>query len=167
MNHSKTSVANRLISTWFRWFDPLDAAISGLLDRYGIRLLRWALAFIFIAFGILKPLGVSPAEGLLRATIDWVPFVTTGFMLHAIGWWEVLIGVCFLWRPTIRVAILLLAMQMVGTFMPLVLVPSATWQKDVWAPTLEGQYIFKNLLIIAAAMVVGGTVRHRDDTRRL
>jgi uncharacterized membrane protein YkgB len=61
------------------------------------------------------------------------------------------------------VAIALLFLQMVGTFMPLVVLPEVTFQagKIPWGPTLEGQYIIKNLMIISAALVVGGTVRAR------
>jgi uncharacterized membrane protein YkgB len=109
---------------------------------------------------------VSPAAGLLAATVEWVPFVSTESMLHLIGWWEVAIGVCFLWRPMLRIGILLLAMQMVGTFLPLVVVPDATWQAN-GAPTMEGQYILKNLLIISGAMIVGGTARTKADGRLL
>jgi hypothetical protein len=80
-----------------------------------------------------------------------------------IGWWEVAIGVAFLFRRTIRIAIALLFLQMVGTFMPLVLLPEITFQAGrlPFAPTLEGQYIIKNLMIISAALVVGGTLRSR------
>lgn len=83
-----------------------------------------------------------------------------------IGWWEVAIGVSFLFQRTLRLAIALLAMQMVGTFMPLVLLPDVTFQLGGYpvAPTMEGQYIIKNLLIISAALVVGGSVR-RDTGR--
>lgn len=155
-------------------FRHLDRTIAGVLRKYGIRALRYALAFIFIFFGLLKPLGVSPAEQLLKNTIDWVPFVGPTFMLYAIGWWEVAIGVCFLYRPLLRVAGVLLAGQMVGTFLPLVLVPDACWQGSAadkpwawWAPTLEGQYILKNLLILAAAMVIGGTEHEKARGRWL
>ena len=156
-----------------RWFDRLDRRISHTLEKYGVRAMRYALAFVFVFFGVLKPLGVSPAKGLVRETVGWVPLFSTTFMLHAIGWWEVAIGVCFLWRPLMRVAVALLALQMVGTFLPLVIVPGATWQGAAaekswawWAPTTEGQYIMKNLLIIAGAMVVGGTARHRARDER-
>ena len=150
------------------WLDRLDRGISHTLEKYGVRVMRYALAFVFILFGLLKPLGISPAEDLLRATIDWVPLVSTTFMLHAIGWWEVAIGVCFLVRPLMRLAVLLLAGQMVGTFLPLVVVPGACYARaetiggfGVWTLTTEAQYILKNLLIIAGAMVVGGTARFR------
>jgi uncharacterized membrane protein YkgB len=52
-----------------------------------------------------------------------------------------------------------MALQMVGTFLPLILLPEITWQ-HLFIPTMEGQYIIKNLVLITAAIVVGGTVRH-------
>ncbi|MGF1632418.1 MAG: hypothetical protein ACFCVE_01095 [Phycisphaerae bacterium] len=146
-------------------FDAIDRRVVGFLHRYGDRAARWALAVVFIWFGLLKPLGVSPAAGLLMATVDWVPFIAPETMLHLIGWWEVAIGICLAaggWsRVLVRVGLLLLALQMVGTFMPLFVIPGACFQEGrvPWAPTTEGQYIFKNLVIIAAAMVVGGNVR--------
>ncbi|MEM1013254.1 MAG: hypothetical protein AAGI46_13675 [Planctomycetota bacterium] len=146
--------------------DTVDLRISQTLERNGIWAMRYALAFVFVVFGILKPLGVSPAAGLVLQTVNWVPLVSAEFMLHAIGWWEVAIGISFLARPLLRLAILLLAMQMVGTFLPLVVLPDVTWQSN-FAPTMEGQYILKNLLIIAGAMIVGGTARTRNDSRRL
>ncbi len=142
-------------------FDTLDRRISRTMARWGIPLLRGALAVIFVWFGVLKPLGASPAAPLVLATVEWMPLLAPETWLAVIGWWEVAIGLCFLWTPAVRVAIALLALQMVGTFLPLVLLPDVTFQagRFPWAPTVEGQYIFKNLLIIAAALVVGGTVR--------
>ncbi|MEM1186736.1 MAG: hypothetical protein AAGI53_17260 [Planctomycetota bacterium] len=144
-------------------FDILDAWISNVMRRYGQGALRYSLAIIFIWFGVLKPLGMSPAEPLVLQTVDWMPVFSAKTWLAIIGWWEVVIGVFFLFRPTLRFAIGLLALQMVGTFMPLVLLPSATFQdgRIPYGLTMEGQYIVKNLLILSAAMVVGGTVRGR------
>lgn len=81
--------------------------------------------------------------------------------MSLIGWWEVAIGTAFLFRKSIRFAIALLFMQMVGTFMPLVLLTDVTFLTGhfPYAPTMEGQYIIKNLLIISAALVIGGTIR--------
>ena len=76
--------------------DAVDRAISGGLRRYGVGALRFALATIFILFGILKPLGVSPAENLVLDTVTWVPLIGPRTMLYLIGWWEVAIGLCFL-----------------------------------------------------------------------
>ncbi|MEM8873217.1 MAG: hypothetical protein AAGD32_03065 [Planctomycetota bacterium] len=141
----------------------LDHHIAAFMRRTGLDTLRLSLAVIFIWFGILKPLGMSPAEPLVLQTVEWMPVLSPVGWLHVIGWWEVLIGVLFLFRPTLRIAIGLLAMQMVGTFMPLVALPEVTFQpgRFPYGLTMEGQYIVKNLLIISAALVIGGTVATR------
>ena len=153
--------------------DRIDRGIARFLRRYGVRAMRYALAVVFVLFGILKPLGVSPAEDLVLDTVDWVPFFSPRTMLYLIGWWEVAIGLCFAFRPLVRLAILLMAMQMVGTFLPLVIAPGVCWSYEpalggrfsMWAPTTEAQYILKNLLILAGATVVGGTVRRSKRSR--
>ena len=141
--------------------DVLDQRIAGFMRRWGMLALRVSLAVIFIWFGLLKPLGVSPAQPLVRATVDWMPLLSPETWVAVIGWWEVAIGLTFLFHRTARIAIGLLAIQMVGTFLPLIILPSVTFQPGgfPFAPTMEGQYIIKNLVIIAAALVVGGTVR--------
>lgn len=143
--------------------DRVDRRISGFMRRWGVVALRLSLGVIFIWFGILKPLGVSPAESLVRATVGWMPLLSPDGWVAVIGCWEVLIGVTFLFHRTARVAIALLALQMAGTFLPLVLLPEVTFQagRIPFVPTLEGQYIIKNLIIISAALVIGGTVRER------
>jgi len=142
-------------------FDELDRRIAGVMARVGVPALRLSLAIIFIWFGLLKPLGLSPAGPLVEATVSWMPFFTPAQWVGVIGWWEVLIGVTFLFTSTLRVAIALLALQMTGTFLPLVMLPDVTFQagRYPFVPTIEGQYIIKNLLIISSALVVGGTVR--------
>jgi len=145
--------------------NELDRRISRFMARWGTLAVRLSFGVIFIWFGILKPLGVSAAAPLVRATIPWMPIFGVEAWLAIIGWWEVAIGVAFLFHKTIRVAIALLFLQMVGTFMPLVLLPEVAFQagKIPFGPTLEGQYIIKNLMIISAALVVGGTLREREE----
>ena len=119
--------------------------------------IRFSFGIIFIWFGILKPLGLSAAEGLLISTVKWLPFGSPESWLVIIGWWEVAIGVLFLFKKTTRIAIALLFMQMVGTFMPLIFLSEVTFQSEnILLPTMEGQYIIKNLMIISAALVLGG-----------
>ncbi len=144
-------------------YDRLDRWISTHMARWGSILLRITLGIVFIWFGLLKPLGLSPAEPLVLATVGWMPLFDAYTWLAVIGWWEVAIGVTFLFRSTLRIAIALLFLQMVGAFMPLVILSEITFQSGrvPYAPTMEGQYIIKNLVIIAAALAVGGTVRAR------
>ncbi|MBW3671823.1 MAG: hypothetical protein KY432_09155 [Acidobacteria bacterium] len=148
-----------------RQFEQLDVRIATFMQNWGVPALRVSLAVIFVWFGILKPLGLSPAGDLVKSTVGWMPLLSPEQWLSVIGWWEVAIGLTFLHRSTIRIAIALLAMQMVGTFLPLVLLPEVTFQSGriPYAPTIEGQYIIKNLVIISAAMVIGGTVRGRRN----
>lgn len=147
--------------------DRIDRRISAAMRRWSMPALRVSLAVIFVWFGLLKPLGISAAAPLVRATVEWMPFLPPDTWVAVIGWWEILIGVTFLWRRTARIAIALLAMQMAGTFLPLVILPEVTFQagRIPYAPTMEGQYIIKNLLILSAALVIGGNVR-RQDARR-
>jgi uncharacterized membrane protein YkgB len=148
--------------------DQTDQRIARFMRRWGVPALRLALAVIFIWFGLLKPLGVSPAAPLVLKTVQNLPLFSPHTWLALIGWWEVAIGLTFLHRATIRIAIALLGLQMVGTFLPLVTLPGVTFQpgRIPYGLTMEGQYIVKNMLIIAAALVVGGTVRgaQRDAT---
>ncbi len=141
--------------------DTLDSRIAEFMKRKGNPALRYSLAVIFIWFGLLKPLGISPAAALVKETVAWMPFFSPRIWVDIIGWWEVLIGILFLFKKTIRLAILLLALQMIGTFLPLLILPEITFQtgKIPYGLTLEGQYIIKNLLIISAALVIGGSVR--------
>ncbi len=118
-------------------------------------LIRISLFIIFFWFGLLKPLGLSAAEQLVLDTVYWMPFFSAHTWLSIIGWWEVIIGLCFLFEKTTKVALLLLLLQMTGTFMPLVILPDITFQNsNFFTPTLEGQYILKNILIIAAALII-------------
>lgn len=145
--------------------ERLDQEIARVMREYGIVTIRYSLAVIFIWFGLLKPLGISPAENLVLMTVDWMPLLGAENWLIVIGWWEVVIGLAFLSRKTIRIAIGLLALQMIGTFMPLLLLPGVTFQEGriPYGLTMEGQYIIKNLIIIASAIVVGGTLGDRQS----
>ena len=141
-------------------FARMDEAIAAWMHRHGVTFLRISIAIVFIWFGVLKPLGVSPATELVERTVYWVD---PKWFIPFLGWWEVLIGLCMLWRPLIRASIGLLALQMPGTFLPLVLLPKVCFLHVPWAPTLEGQYIIKNLVLISAAIVIGGTVGRKSN----
>tara|TARA_Y100000994_G_scaffold242101_1_gene238655 strand:+ start:84 stop:506 length:423 start_codon:yes stop_codon:yes gene_type:complete len=136
------------------------------MNNYGILLLRYSLAMIFIWFGLLKPFGISPAQELVENTVYW--FDDKATFVKFLGWWEVAIGVTICFRPLIRISIFLLFLQMPGTFLPLVLLPEVCFTDFPYGLTLEGQYIVKNLIIISSALVIGGTVRKNitDSTKQ-
>ncbi len=139
----------------------IDQTIRGWMRVSGEPAARISLFVVFFWFGILKPLGVSAAAPLVMKTVDWMPLLSPGQWLAVIGWWEMAIGIFFLTRRTTRLAIGLLFLQMTGTFMPLFILPEITFQPGgiPFLPTLEGQYIIKNIIIISAALIIGGNLR--------
>lgn len=143
-------------------FDRLDAWITSMLARLGVPALRLGLGVVFLWFGFLKYFpGLSPAQDLATRTVAHLSagLVGPSVTLPLLATWETLIGVGLVSGRLLRVTLLLLAIQMVGASMPLVLFPNETFSRFPFAPTLEGQYIIKNVVLIGAAMVVGSTVR--------
>ena len=141
--------------------DRLDRRITDWLASSSITLLRVALGLLFLWFGALKFIaGASPAEELATRTIETMSFGIVGpaVSLPLLAGWEVLIGLGLVTGWFLRATLALLALQMVGTLSPLFLFPGETFSNFL-VPTLEGQYIIKNLVIITAAMVIGATVR--------
>jgi uncharacterized membrane protein YphA (DoxX/SURF4 family) len=144
------------------WFDAVDARITNWMARYGMPLLRISLGIVFLWFGALKFFhGLSPAQDLAARTIETLSFgiVHPSLSIPLLAAWECLIGLGLLLGVFMRVTLLLLAVQMAGTLTPLVLFPAEVFTRIPYAPTLEGQYIIKNAVLISAAIVLGATVR--------
>tara|TARA_Y100000991_G_scaffold212376_1_gene196347 strand:- start:6040 stop:6456 length:417 start_codon:yes stop_codon:yes gene_type:complete len=119
-------------------------------------LVRIPLFIIFFWFGILKVLNTSPAKDLILETVFWMPLLSAENWVVIIGYWEMAIGLCFLSKKTTLIAVVLMFLQMVGTFLPLLILPEKTFQDgNPFLPTLEGQYIIKNIIIITAALIIG------------
>jgi len=135
-------------------FKTIDDLIILTLRRISIPLARLGLFIVYFWFGILKLFNASPAnplvENLLHRTL---PFLGFHSFIIFFGIYEMLIGACFLIPNWERIAIALLVPHMITTFMPLVLLPGLTWQ-GFFAPTLEGQYIIKNLIIVGLAFSI-------------
>ena len=138
-------------------FDQLDQGITHWMARYGLLIMRLGLGVVFFWFGALKLVpGLSPAEDLVKSTIY---FVDPNLFLPVLAVWEMAIGLGLITGKWMRLTLLLLFLQMPGTALPLVLLPQVTWTAFPYGLTMEGQYIIKNLALIGAALVLGGTVR--------
>ncbi len=138
-------------------FDRLDSAITRWMARYGLKVLRIALGVIFFWFGALKFFpGLSPAEDLVR---DSTFFVNPDWFYPVLAVWEMVIGLGLIFGIFMRVTLLLLFLQMPGTFLPLIVLPERVWTYFPYGLTIEGQYIFKNFVLIGAGLVLGATVR--------
>jgi uncharacterized membrane protein YphA (DoxX/SURF4 family) len=143
-------------------FDELDRKITQWMAQHGLFLLRVSLGIVFFWFGILKFFpGMSPASNLAARTIEVlsVGHIQANVSVPLLATWECLIGLGLILGVFMRATLFLLAVQMAGTLTPLFLFPSETFTHFPYAPTMEGQYILKNVVLISAAIVLGATVR--------
>ncbi|MCC5935848.1 MAG: hypothetical protein JJU34_01075 [Lunatimonas sp.] len=154
MNNTKKDNAGSL-------FRKIDKSIVQWKKAHGIKLLRLSIGFVFLWFGVLKFFpNVSPAEGLVLDTIHRMTFglFTDSQITLGLALWEVLIGVGLISGKLMRMVLLLLFLQLPGTFLPIFFFPEQVFEWIPWVPTLKGQYIFKNLILIAAGIVMGSHV---------
>ena len=146
-----------------RALEKFDFWFINFLRKISLPFARFALFVVFFWFGILKIIGTSPANplvsDLLQATL---PSITWETFIILFSIYEILNGISFIIPRLERVAIALLIPHMIMTALPLFLLPDVTWQGFL-TPTLEGQYIIKNLVIVAVAM---GIAVHLKPFRR-
>ncbi len=143
-------------------YERVDVDITKWMARYGVVLLRIALGIIFFWFGFLKFFpGMSPAEDLAVRTISKLSFnlIPENVSILILATWECLIGLGLLSGKFLRATLLLLLLQMVGAATPIMIFPQEVFTAIPYAPTLEGQYIIKNLVLVSAGLVIGATVR--------
>jgi uncharacterized membrane protein YkgB len=144
------------------YLEPIDLRITAWMARNGVTLTRLALGIVFVWFGAIKFVPEwSPAADLATRTIERLTLgvVEPSLGLPLLAAWETLIGVGLISGKFLRLTLLLLFVQMPGTMLPLLLFPSETFTAFPHSPTLEGQYIIKNIVLVGAAIVVGSTVR--------
>jgi uncharacterized membrane protein YkgB len=137
----------------------IDLKIIAWLRRSYLPMARLAIFFIYFYFGFLKLLGDSPATSLAKAlaakTIG-ASQAHIAFIMLAIL--ECVIGGLFLFPKLTRVVIPLLLLHMIIVCSPLLLLPNLVFSKP-FVPTLEGQYIIKNIAIIALALGIAAQTK--------
>ncbi|WP_460952020.1 hypothetical protein [Spirosoma daeguense] len=144
----------------FDRFDRLDTAINGWLVAHSISLLRISLGLVFLGFGILKFFpGISPIEDLATRTTT---ILTLGMLrghgaMDFVAGLECIIGICFVSGRFLRVGVWLMAAQMIGAMSPLLIFPGELFSGPHHAPTLAAQYIIKDIILVAAGMIVAST----------
>lgn len=140
----------------------LDAALTEWMAAKGVFLLRVSLGVVFLWFGALKFFpDMSPAQDLATQTIGVLTFgaIPPDVSIVVLAAWECLIGLGLIFGAFLRVTLLLLWVQMLGTVTPIFLFPGEVFHRIPYAPTLEGQYIIKNVVLVCAGLVIGATVR--------
>lgn len=142
-----------------------DRQLIGLARNLNLPFARMALFIVFFWFGILKVFGMSPANPLVKDLLnETMPFIDFGQFIVFFGFFEMVVGVSFLIPSFVRISTVLLGLHMGTTMMPLVFLPEVAWAGP-FVPTMEGQYIIKNLAIIAVAISIVSQMRHPDDVQ--
>ena len=139
-----------------------EDGIISWAQRYGDFLLRVSFGVVFIWFGMPKVLGSSPTAQLIGGV---VPLIPPEVFVPALGVVQVAIGVGFLYKPLLPIAVLLFFIHLPGTLLPLILLPGETFVRFPFSPTIEGQFCLKNLVLACAAIVLLGTLRPRTRGR--
>ncbi len=140
------------------------------MSKHSVTLLRVGIGIVFFWFGIQKFFpGMSSAEDLATRTIEVMTFglIEQSVGMFLLAFWEVIIGITFIFGIYMRIAIPLLFLQMIGTITPLFFFPEETFTMIPVVPNIIGQYIIKNIVLIAAGMVIGahhfGYLTHRQE----
>ena len=138
-------------------FSEADARIRTFLGSAGVTALRISIGLVFIWFGLLKVLDVSPVSDLVERTVYWFD---PDFVVPALGAFEIAVGTLLVLNRSLRVALALFAAQMLGTFLVFLIVPDVAFRDgNPFLLTVEGEFVVKNLVLLAAGMVVGSRVR--------
>ena len=143
----------------------LEEKISHFLKGKSITILEYVVAFIYIWYGLLKVFGVSPVADLVIESTSWIFPKEFVFVL---GIWEFAIGFFLCFKSLRRYAVWLFIPQVLGTFLPLVTNPEDCFIEFPFILTLEGHYIFKNVILIGALLVIASTLyqKRESPTRR-
>ena len=136
--------------------------IRKTVEKQGINFLRISVGIIFFWFGFLKFFGnISDAEEIASRTISWLTFdfLKPEISMPVLAVMECTIGIGILSKKYMEYVIPLLYFQMVGTLLPLLIFREATWKITPIVPTLLGQYIIKNAILISAGIVLGAIAK--------
>ena len=151
-----------MITRFIKFVIDTETTMVQWKARNGLSILRGCLGIVFVWFGILKFFhGLSAAEVIAGKTILTLTFgqVKPSVSLPVLACWECIIGVGLITKRWLSFVLVLLYFQMAGTLLPLFFFPHETWTTNIFAPTLLGQYIIKNLVLLSSGIVIGATVQ--------
>jgi len=157
MNRSSVAFAQAIMEGLTDRFATIEEKLHAVLVRHSIMALRVTVGAVFLGFGVLKFFpGVSPAQGLAITTIHSLSFGLVPWQVGivVIAALESFIGICLLANRWMRLAVWLLALEFVGILAPIILLTGRLFSGPHDAPTLEGQYVLKDIILVAAGMVI-------------
>lgn len=149
----------------------LDSRLVDIGERHSDFLLRGSVGIIYFVFGFLKLFPqYSPAEELAGRTIELVSFgmLRNAAALRLLAFIEMGIATILFCDLKRRWVVGVALWHMGCTFLPMVLLPGETFTEDPISLTLLGQYIVKNLVIVAALIAIyskAGAARGRETKK--
>lgn len=137
-----------------RYLRKIDKALIPVMKRLGHRTERYLLAIVFIWFGLLKILGETSASSIIAKSIYWFE---PEIIIPILGVWEIFMGASLLFNFTLRFAILLLFIRLPGTLLAFHYHFYECFSGSIFLPTIQGQYLIKELTLVGAALVIGSS----------
>jgi putative oxidoreductase len=141
----------------WRWLEWLDGSVLALLERVALPLLRLSLGVVLVWFGTLKIVGETPVAHLVADTVYWVD---PSWFVPLLGGFEVVVGLGLLLGRGLRIVLALFVLQMMGTFLVLVIQPEVAFQEgNPLLLTTEGEFVIKNLVLLSAGLMIGSRLK--------
>lgn len=144
-------------SDQFEPYGRLDRRLVEWFSGHSLQFMRLSLGFVFLAFGLLKFIpDASPAESLSIRTVDTLTFgVISGDVARIlVAAAECLVGLSLLTGRLLKAGVVLLGFVMIGVMAPLVLFTGELFSGPYHAPTLEAQYVVKDIVLLTAGFNV-------------
>lgn len=137
------------------WLKRADERLIRWFRRFGIAFLRAGLAVVFVWFGALKVVGLSPVAELVR---DVTPFEAP-WLIPLVGVCEIIVGLGLAWGKALRFVLLAFVLQMGTTFLTFLVVPDQMFfDGNLFRLTILGEFVMKNLVLIAAGLAIASTL---------
>ncbi len=134
--------------------------MQSFLEKYYLWISRLSIFIVYFWFGGLKLIGYSPAHELVGSLLEkTIPFLSIDIFILILGYFEVFIGILWLIPKVEKIVLSLTVVHIITTFGPLVFLPAIAWENFL-IPTLVGQYILKNFLILSLGIVI--YLKHSD-----
>ncbi len=134
----------------------IETSILPRVSQWGHFWERVLLGVIFVWFGLLKVTGNLSASSIIAKSVYWFdPDIFVPFL----GYWEIVMGLALFYHRFLRLAILLLLVRLPGTFLALYYHYNECFLESIFLPTVQGQYLLKEITLVGAALVIAGSIR--------
>jgi putative oxidoreductase len=141
---------------WSR-LQAIDTRILHILNRSALPMLRVSLGIVFLWFGGLKIAGETPVSELVANTVYWLD---PSWFVPLLGVFELIVGLGLLLGRALRLVLALFVLQMLGTFLVLVVQPEIAFQEaNPLLLTTEGEFVIKNLVLLSAGLLIGSRLK--------